>query len=113
MNYLPTMKTFFQPIVLAIFFTLTTLTQILFAQESHAINFEHLNVENGLPSNFAINAVQDDQGFMWFATKNGLAKYDGVEFTVYRQESDNPNSLSNNYAKMIMECCGLVPLVVV
>jgi ligand-binding sensor domain-containing protein len=84
-------------------FTITTLSSILFAQESHAINFEHLNVEDGLPSNFIINAVQDEQGFMWFATKNGLAKYDGIEFTVYRQESDNPNSLSNNYVWSILK----------
>jgi len=97
------MKNFFQTLIGTLFFTLTTLTPMVFAQGANPIKFEHLNVEDGLPSNFTTSAVQDDQGFMWFATKNGLAKYDGVEFTVYRQESDNPNSLSNNYVWSILK----------
>ncbi|MDM8561223.1 two-component regulator propeller domain-containing protein [Candidatus Parabeggiatoa sp. HSG14] len=98
------MKISSQILISILFFIFTLLTSsILFAQDNPTIKFEHLNVEDGLPSNFTINAIQDDQGFMWFATKNGLAKYDGIEFTVYRQESDNPNSLSNNYVWSILK----------
>ncbi|MDM8561494.1 two-component regulator propeller domain-containing protein [Candidatus Parabeggiatoa sp. HSG14] len=74
--------------------------QPIFAQ---AIKFERLTVEDGLPSNFTSDVVQDDQGFMWFATKNGLAQYDGGEFTVYKHEPNNPNSLSNNYTWSIIK----------
>jgi len=80
-----------------LFFLLISLISMLLPQTSHAIKFEHLTVEDGLPSNFTTYAVQDDQGFMWFATKNGLVKYDGIEFVVYQHDPDNLNSLSNNY----------------
>ena len=97
------MNFFFKTLIETMFFTLITLTQTVFAQGENAIKFEHLNVEDGLPSNFTSSVVQDDQGFMWFATKNGLAKYDGAEFTVYKHEPDNPNSLSNNYVWSILK----------
>jgi len=97
------MKTLLQSLIGCTVFTLTVLTQIAFAQVGNPIKFEHLNVEDGLPHNVTQSVVQDDQGFMWFATKNGLAKYDGAEFTVYKHESDNPNSLGNNYVWSILK----------
>ncbi|MFK5969259.1 MAG: two-component regulator propeller domain-containing protein [Candidatus Marithrix sp.] len=87
------MKTLFKILIV----TFVVLISPLFAQENNDIRFEHLNVEDGLPSNFTSNVIQDEQGFMWFATKNGLAKYDGSKFTVYKYKKNNQNSLSNNY----------------
>jgi PAS domain S-box-containing protein len=40
--------------------------------------------------------LQDSQGFMWFGTQDGLNKYDGYTFTVYRHLRSDPDSLSNN-----------------
>ena len=40
--------------------------------------------------------IQDSRGFMWFTTLEGLNRYDGYEFKVYRQERDNPNSPGGN-----------------
>jgi PAS domain S-box-containing protein len=40
--------------------------------------------------------LQDDQGFMWFGTQDGLNKYDGYTFTIYRHLRSDPDSLSNN-----------------
>jgi signal transduction histidine kinase/ligand-binding sensor domain-containing protein len=39
-------------------------------------------MEDGLPSNKVYRAIQDHEGFMWFATDNGVARFDGLEFTV-------------------------------
>jgi diguanylate cyclase (GGDEF)-like protein len=58
--------------------------------------FERLSVEDGLPNSTVLSVLQDLDGFMWFATADGLARYDGSEFTVFRHNTDNPNSLSNN-----------------
>jgi len=91
------MKNLFKKFILIKFIFLNALMQIVFAQVSNDIKFEHLNVEDGLASNFTSDVIQDNQGFMWFATKNGLCKYDGSEFTIYKHEPANPNSLSNNY----------------
>lgn len=58
--------------------------------------FEHLSVKDGLPHTAVYDILQDHIGFIWFATEDGLAKYDGCEFTVYRHDPTNSNSLSNS-----------------
>ncbi len=58
--------------------------------------FERLTVENGLPSGTVLGILQDQQGFMWFATADGLARYDGYQFKTFRHDPENPNSLSHN-----------------
>jgi ligand-binding sensor domain-containing protein len=69
---------------------------VLFAQPND-IRFDHITVEQGL-SNFSINdIVQDRQGFLWFATEDGLNKYDGYEFKVYKFDAADTNSLPASY----------------
>ncbi len=76
---------------LCIFFWLNCVAS-LFAQPQD-IRFEHISVEQGL-SNFALTKiVQDQQGFLWFGTEDGLNKYDGYEFTVYKSDAADSNSL--------------------
>ncbi len=58
--------------------------------------FEHLGVEEGLPHETVLSVIQDQDGFMWFATADGLSRYDGASFTVFRHDKENSNSLSNN-----------------
>jgi ligand-binding sensor domain-containing protein len=41
------------------------------------IRFEHFNTRNGMAKNFTWKIAQDSKGLMWFATENGLNKYDG------------------------------------
>ena len=54
---------------------------IIFSQES--VKFSHLTTHNWLSQN-DINAIyQDSKGFLWFATHDGLNKYDGYSFTLY------------------------------
>ncbi len=54
-------------------------------------------MEQGLSSALVMGIVQDPQGFMWFGTQDGLDKYDGYDFTVYKNNPDDPHSLSNNF----------------
>jgi signal transduction histidine kinase/ligand-binding sensor domain-containing protein/DNA-binding response OmpR family regulator len=58
--------------------------------------FAHLSLDEGLSQSSAIAIQQDDLGQIWIGTRDGLNKYDGTEFTVYRNEKDNPYSISNN-----------------
>jgi len=60
------------------------------------IKFTHIGLEQGLSQSYILCILQDNQGFMWFGTKDGLNRYDGYRFTVYRHEANNPNSLSDN-----------------
>lgn len=68
--------------------------------------FLKLGTEEGL-SQRNINAIfQDSLGFMWFGTRDGLNKFDGYEFTVYKSNAENPKSLSNNFIESIVEVEG-------
>ncbi len=68
-----------------------------------SIRFDRITVADGLPGAFARSIVQDKRGFMWFATSNGLAKYDGYRFTVYRHDLDDPGSVSSNEILSVFE----------
>ena len=49
-----------------------------------ANQFEHLSTDDGLSNNSVTAILQDRAGFMWFGTKEGLNKYDGHTFTLFR-----------------------------
>jgi ligand-binding sensor domain-containing protein/two-component sensor histidine kinase len=72
------------------FLLLILFTFIISAQN---INFKHLTIQDGL-SQSTVNCIfQDSKGFMWFGTQDGLNKYDGYKFTIYRPQSDNEFSI--------------------
>ena len=75
---------------------------ILYA-ESLKIPSQHLSVEDGLPHIYAIDICQDSQGYIWFATMWGLARYNGYEFKTFRHDSTNPYSISGNNITAIVE----------
>jgi signal transduction histidine kinase/ligand-binding sensor domain-containing protein/DNA-binding response OmpR family regulator len=65
--------------------------------------FIHLTSNNGLSQNHVGSILKDRQGFMWFGTDEGLNKYDGYKFQVYKHERNNPRTLTDNYIKRIFE----------
>ncbi|MCL4707483.1 hypothetical protein KJ068_20190 [bacterium] len=74
---------------------------LLFARTISAqpqeVRFEFLTIEHGL-SNFSINdIIQDGQGFLWFATEDGLNKYDGYDFKIYKADPDDGAALPHSY----------------
>ncbi|WP_395682275.1 two-component regulator propeller domain-containing protein [Dokdonella sp.] len=80
------------------------LLALLFAMPTAALaaappappQFVSLGVADGLPSSLAYKAVQDHDGFLWFGTQDGLARYDGVGFRVFRHDPADPASLTSN-----------------
>jgi len=67
-------------------------TQALLAQPI----FQHITSEDGLSENVVNTIFQDDVGFMWFGTNDGLNKYDGYEFSVYTPEPNGNQKISSN-----------------
>ncbi len=63
---------------------------------------EKLTSRNGLPDNSIRKIYQDSKGFLWFATLNGLSRYDGTRFLVYKKEKSGL-SLSDNRVKNLTE----------
>src|ERR1044072_1916372 len=68
---------------------------------SQQILFRNYTVADGLSSNTVRAIKQDDQGFMWFGTKNGVSRFDGYQFKLYQFKKDNPASLGNNFIHAI------------
>ncbi|WP_178372125.1 hybrid sensor histidine kinase/response regulator transcription factor [Chitinophaga jiangningensis] len=70
---------------------------------AQSFHFTALSTGGGLRSS-SINAIiKDRYGLMWFATDDGLAKYDGTNFTVYRNKNNDPGSLPANEIPTIYE----------
>lgn len=65
--------------------------------------FKHFQVEDGLSNNTVITSLQDEDGFMWFGTKDGLNRFDGYRFKTYRSQSDPIHSLGSNYIQTMHE----------
>ena len=73
------------------------------AADSFPIVFDHIGVEDGL-SYPGINGItQDDQGFLWIATSEGLNRYDGMAFKVYKHDPNDPTSLSRNQVEAVVQ----------
>ena len=58
--------------------------------------FVSMRVNDGLPSSVVYKTVQDHDGFIWVGTQDGLARYDGVEFRIFRHDPADPASIASN-----------------
>ncbi len=87
-------------------FAATMASQLLLltpaAAQTQKIRFERLTIEDGLSQDAILAIAQDTQGFLWFGTEDGLNKYDGYKFTVYKHDTDDPASLIDNFVSEIL-----------
>lgn len=84
-----------------LFFILTAfLSSASFAQPYY---FRHYQVENGLSNNAVICSLQDKAGFLWFGTKDGLNRFDGYSFKVFRNNPSDTASLGSNFIHSMCE----------
>lgn len=65
--------------------------------------FTHYQVEDGLSNNAVRCSLQDHLGFMWFGTRDGLNRFDGLSFKIFRNDPDNKHSIGNNGILSICE----------
>ena len=67
------------------------------------IAFDHLNTKDGLSYPGMNDIIQDERGFMWFATSEGLNRYDGLRFKVYKHDRTVPTTISRNHVEAILQ----------
>jgi ligand-binding sensor domain-containing protein len=66
---------------------------------SQSYYFKHYQVESGLSNNTVLCSIQDNRGFMWFGTKDGINRFDGYSFKVFRNDVDDENTIGENYVR--------------
>lgn len=65
--------------------------------------FKNLDVNNGLSQNTVNAILQDNVGFMWFGTKDGLNRYDGTTIKTFRHEFKNKKSIGNSFVTVLFQ----------
>lgn len=71
--------------------------------QTEKIKFDHLSVKEGLSHGNVWDVHQDRLGFIWIGTEDGLNRYDGYSFTIFRNEPTDSLSISNNFIHCITE----------
>ena len=78
--------------------------QSAFAQRiDHQLRFDEISTEDGLPHTTVLSSLQDQTGFLWVGTIDGLHRYDGYEFVPFHQTPGNPTGLTNPAARILYE----------
>ncbi len=70
--------------------------------QGRSIHFKRISIDEGLSQNSIFSIIQDSKGFVWFGTQDGLNKYDGYKFTIYKPDPGMPDTLSHN---LILTLC--------
>jgi len=81
---------------------LITIINCISAQEDN-FQFSNLSVKDGLSQNTVIRILQDSKNYMWFCTRDGLNRYDGTSFKIYRSSLTDENSISSSDVTSIAE----------
>ena len=89
--------------VLALLFIIGIINSSDILSAQNDIIFDRLSLEDGLSNSYVTCILQDSKGFMWIGTQDGLNKYDGYNFTVFKYDPADTNSLSDNYIKSIVQ----------
>jgi ligand-binding sensor domain-containing protein len=67
------------------------------AQHAKQYSFKHFSVSNGLASNTVSRVVQDNDGYIWMATVNGLQRYDGNSFITFKANANDKSSIPSTH----------------
>lgn len=86
-----------------IFVSVLVFLPVISFTQNNNFRFKHLNVSNGLSNNNVVSIIQDNEGFMWFATSNGLNKYDGYNCKVYKHNSHDTSGLISSEINKLYE----------
>lgn len=79
-----------------IFFPVASATDV-------SINYQQISTKEGLSNSKVTCILQDREGFLWFGTFNGLNRFDGYEFKIFRHIPNDSSSLSDNYVTTLYE----------
>lgn len=74
----------------------------IFALGESDLKFSNITIKDGLSQSSVNRIFQDSRGYMWFGTSDGLNKYDGRDFTIFREKENDKNSINSGYISAIV-----------
>ena len=77
--------------------------QAILGQDNKSVFFSHLTTNDGLSQSYVNCILKDKYGFLWFGTEDGLNKYDGCKYKVFRNNPGNPKTIPNNSIMCLFE----------
>lgn len=83
--------------------TLTLLHALLAFASGPSASFERYTINEGISQNSVNTITQDHYGYLWFGTEDGLNRFDGYRFKVYRFDAEDPGSISDNYVNVVFQ----------
>lgn len=88
-------------LILALFYCKDLYAQTLSGKQN--VKFTHISTGDGLSQSTVTHIIKDKYGFMWFGTEDGLNKYDGYRFTIYRKNLNDKKSIAGNSISALYE----------
>ena len=88
-------------IITGLVFWILIITNLAMAQTQ--LTAESITIRDGLSSDYVTDVIQDKYGFMWFATDDGLNRYDGYQFTIFKNIPGDSTSLPTNSVGTLLE----------
>jgi signal transduction histidine kinase/ligand-binding sensor domain-containing protein/DNA-binding response OmpR family regulator len=70
---------------------------------AQSVRFETIDSDEGLSQGMVYDILQDKLGYLWFGTRDGLNRYDGYRFQVYKNDPFNEFSVSDNIIRVLLE----------
>ena len=83
--------------------TLGLMAQVLVTTAHEHYVIQHYSIKDGLSQNTVMAILQDKQGFMWFGTWDGLNRFDGYTFEVFKAKNNDVEARVNNRVDLIYE----------
>ncbi len=80
-----------------------TLATLLFCSSTFAQRGKFFSTDNQLSSSFVTKVYLDNEGFIWATTRNGINRYDGYQFRVFKKENEHDRSLASNYVNSMLQ----------
>ena len=92
-----------RPIITVMITLLVLLCSFITWASGPVTRFERLSIIDGLSQNTINTILQDSKGFLWVGTQDGLNRYNGYEFSIFRHDAQNNHSISNNFITALYE----------
>lgn len=75
----------------------------LSCQANPVYNIQQLGITEGLSNNYVVSIAQDKKGFLWFATEEGLNKFDGSRFIPFYKNNEDAQSINGNELNCLLD----------